>query len=72
MHLFAEKIKKNTFLVVVLPQFACSDAIFLKRDYSTVLFSVEYIGIFTTKHDDVQHIHQEEALSMQFFLYKIS
>ena len=67
MHLFAEKIKKNTFLVVILPQFARSDAIFSKRDYSTVLFSVEYKGIFTTKHDDVQHTHQEGALSMPFF-----
>ena len=33
MHLFAEKIKKNTFLVVILSQFACSNAIFSERDY---------------------------------------
>ena len=68
MHLFAEKIKKNIFLVVILSQFARSNAIFLKRDYSTLLFSVEYEGTFTTKHDDVQHTHQDGALSMPFFI----
>ena len=67
MHLFAEKIKKNTFLVVILPQFARSNVIFSKRDYSTLLFSVEYEGIFTSKHNDVQHTHQDGALSMPFF-----
>ena len=72
MHLFVEKIKKNTFLVVILPQFARLNAIFSKRDYSTLLFSVKYEGIFTTKHNDVQHTHQDGALSMPFFLYKIS
>ena len=70
MHLFAEKIKKNTFLVVILPQFARSNVIFSKRDYSTLLFSVEYEGIFTTKHDDVQHTHQDGALSMPVFYTK--
>ena len=70
MHLFAEKIKKNTFFVVILPQFARLNVIFSKRDYSTLLFSVEYEGIFTTKHDDVQHTHQDGALSMPVFYTK--
>ena len=68
MHLFAEKIKKNIILVVILSQFARSNAIFSKTDYSTLLFSVEYEGIFTTKHDDAQHTHQDGALSMLFFI----
>ena len=68
MHLFAEKVKRNTFLVVILPQFTRSNASFLKRDYSTLLFSVEYEGMFTIKHDDVRHTHQEGTLSMPFFI----
>ena len=67
MHLFREKIKKSTFFVVILSQFARLNAIFSKRDYSTLLFSVEYEGIFTT-NDDMQHTHQEGALSMPFFI----
>ena len=54
-------------MVVILSQFARSTAIFLKTDYGTLLFSVEYEGIFTTKHDDMQPTHQEGALSMPFY-----
>ena len=50
--LFAENIKKNTFSVENLPQFTHSNAIFSETDYGTLLFSVEYEGTFTTKHDD--------------------
>ena len=63
MHLFKEEIKKNTFLVVIR-MLKCD---FLEKDYSTLPFSVEYQGIFTTKHDNVQHTHQEGALSMPIF-----
>ena len=65
--LFAEKIKKNTFLVEILPQFTRSNAIFSETDYGTLLFSVVYEGTFTTKHDDAQHTHREGALGMLFF-----
>ena len=43
---------------------------FLEKDYSTLPFSVEYQGIFTTKHDNAQHTHQEGALSMPIFYKK--
>ena len=68
--LFAENIKKNTFSVENLPQFTRSNAIFSETDYGTLLFSVEYEGTFTTKHDDAQHTHREGALGMPFFYTK--
>ena len=64
--LFAEKILKNTFSVVILPQFTHSNAIFSETDYDTLLFLVKYEGTFTTKHDDAQ----EGALDMPFFIQK--
>ena len=61
-------MKKNTFSVEILPQFTRSNAIFAETDYGTLLFSVEYEGTFTTKHDDAQHTHREGALSMLVFI----
>ena len=43
--LLAEKIKKNTFLVVLLPQFTCLNAMFSETDYGTLLFSAEYAHV---------------------------
>ena len=62
MYLFAEKIKKHLLgsNFGTIRMFKCY---FLKR----LLFSVEYEGIFTTKHY-MQHTHQDEALSMPFFI----
>ena len=70
--LFAKKIKKNSFLVVILSQLTSLNAIFSETDYSMLLFSVKYEGTFSSTPDDVQHTRQEGALGMLFFYTKFS